>query len=104
MNASSRIEKTTKRRMKAAVRRTVVVRQSWANLLTDHVAGAADGVEKWIGVAPVDLAAQPGHVDVDHVGLRIEVIVPRIFEQHRAGHHLAGILHQILEQAELARL
>ena len=41
---------------------------------------------------------------VDHVGLRIEVIVPDVLQQHGAGHHLAGMLHQIFEQAELARL
>src|SRR6185312_2011224 len=104
MNASSRIENSTNSAMNTAVRRTVVVRQSWANLFTDHVSGAAYGVEERVGVALVDLAAQPGHVDVDHVGLRIEVVVPDIFEQHGAGHHLAGILHQIFEQAELARL
>ena len=44
------------------------------------------------------------NVHVDHVGLRIEVIVPHVLQQHRAGHDLAGMPHQIFEQAELARL
>ena len=41
---------------------------------------------------------------VDDVGLRVEMIVPDIFEQHGAGHHLPGMAHQIFEQAEFARL
>ena len=41
---------------------------------------------------------------VDDVGLRVEVIVPDMRRQHGAGHHLAGVLHQEFEQAELARL
>jgi len=41
---------------------------------------------------------------VDHIGLRIEMIVPDIFQQHGARHHLAGVLHQIFQQAKLARL
>ena len=32
------------------------------------------------------------------------MIVPDIFQQHGARHHLAGMLHQIFEQAKLARL
>src|SRR3569833_1436120 len=87
INASSWIENRTKRRMKTAVRRTVVVRQSWANLFTDHISGAADGVEQRIGVPFVDLAAQARHVHVDDVGLWIEMIIPDIFEQQNAGHN-----------------
>src|SRR3569623_326838 len=98
MKASSRIEKITNRAMNTAVSRTVLVRQSWANLFTDHISGAANGVQEPIGVALVDLAAQAGHVDVDHVGLRVEMVVPDVLEQHGAGHDLAGVLHQIFEQ------
>ena len=72
--------------------------------VTDHVSGAADGVQERLAEALVDLGAQPRDVHVDDVGLRIEVIVPDVLEQHGAGHHLAGVLHQIFEQAELARL
>jgi len=43
-------------------------------------------------------------VHVDHVGLRIEVIIPDIFQKHGAGHHLSGMLHEIFQQPELARL
>ncbi len=41
---------------------------------------------------------------VDDIGLRIEVIVPDILQQHRSGDHLVGMAHQIFEQLELARL
>ena len=41
---------------------------------------------------------------VDDVGLRIEMIIPDVFEQHGARHHLARMLHQIFEQTEFARL
>src|SRR3954452_7349256 len=104
MKVSSRMEKMTNSAMNMKVRRTVVVRQSCAILFTDHVSGAANGVEERVGVALIDLAAQPRHVHVDDVGLGVEVIVPDVFEQHGTGHHLAGVLHQIFEQAELARL
>jgi hypothetical protein len=43
-------------------------------------------------------------VHVDHVGLRIEMIIPNVLQQHGAGHDLAGMPHQIFEQAEFARL
>ncbi len=41
---------------------------------------------------------------VDDVGLRIEVIVPDVLEKHGPGDDLAGMLDQVLEQPELARL
>ncbi len=41
---------------------------------------------------------------VNHVGLGVEVILPDILQQHGARHHLTGMLHQVFEQAELARL
>ena len=52
----------------------------------------------------VDLGAQARDMDVDDIGLRVEVIVPDILEQHGAGHDMAGIAHEIFEQLEFARL
>src|SRR5581483_11510314 len=49
-----------------------------ANAVADHVAGAADGMEQRPIEALVDLGTQPRNMHVDHVGLRIEVIVPDI--------------------------
>src|SRR5690348_8569366 len=100
MNARRMIEKITNRAMNTAVSRTVLVRQSWANLFTDHISGAANGMKQRVGVALVDLGSKPRHVDVDDVGLGIEVIVPDILEQHGARHHLAGVLHEVFEETE----
>ena len=72
--------------------------------VTDHVSGAAHGMQQRLVEALVDLAAQPRDVHVDDVGLRVEVVVPHVLEQHGARHHLAGVLHQVFEQAEFARL
>jgi DNA-binding response OmpR family regulator len=38
---------------------------------------------------------------VDHVRLRIEMIVPDIFEQHGSRHHLPRVFHQIFEQTNV---
>ena len=52
----------------------------------------------------VDLAAKTADVNVDDVGLRIEMVVPHRLEQHGSRHHLPGVAHQVFEDAELARL
>src|SRR5580704_11696902 len=52
----------------------------------------------------IDFPAQTANLYIDHVGLRIKVIVPDRLEQHRAGNHLALVPHQVFEKAELARL
>src|SRR6266702_3888987 len=72
--------------------------------VTDHVPRAADRVQQRPLETLVDLRAQPRNVHVDHVGLRIEMIVPDVLQQHGTRHHLTGMLHQIFEQAEFARL
>ena len=60
----------------------------------------SSGVSKPLSI----LRAQPRDMHVDDIGLRIEMIVPDVLEQHGARHHLAGMSHQIFEQAEFARL
>src|SRR6202051_3641277 len=77
---------------------------SFAVAVTDHISCAAHGVQQWLGKPFVDLRAQPRNVDIDDIGLRVEVVVPDVLEQHRARHHLAGMLHEIFEQAEFTRL
>src|SRR5215469_18258128 len=72
--------------------------------VTDHVSCAAYGLQQRLGETLVDLRAQPRNVHVDDVGLRVEMIVPDVLEQHRAGHDLPGVLHEIFKQAEFARL
>jgi hypothetical protein len=69
-----------------------------------HITGVAHRAHQRALGVELDFLAQLGDVHVDHVGLRVEVVVPDRFEQHRACHHLVGVPHQVLEQLELARL
>ena len=39
-----------------------------------------------------------------HIGLRIEMIVPDIFQKHGTGHDMPGIAHEIFQQLEFAGL
>src|SRR6202030_3855719 len=41
---------------------------------------------------------------INDVGLRIEMIIPDVLQQHGPGHHLAGVFHQIFKQSKLTRL
>ena len=59
--------------------------------------------QRWVEVF-VDFAAQARDVDVNDVGLRVKVVFPHFFEEHGAGDDLAGVAHQVFEQAEFARL
>ena len=43
-------------------------------------------------------------MDVNYIGLRIEMIIPYMFQQHGASDHLARVFHQKLQQSELAGL
>src|SRR5262249_49964910 len=81
-----------------------VVRKSLANAVTDHVSGAANCVQQRHSEALVDLRTQTRDMDVDDVGLRIEMIIPDILKKHGARHDLPRMPHQILEQTKLARL
>src|SRR5271165_2224202 len=88
----------------ASARRKAVARKSLPSAVTNHVSSPANGAQERRVEVTVDFGAQARYMHIDHVGLRIEVIVPDVLEQHRARDHLARILHQIFEQAELARL
>src|SRR6267154_6509814 len=81
----------------ACVRRMLGVR-------TDHIARATNGMQKRSRKALVDLGAQTRDMDVDHVGLRVEMVFPDILQEHGAGDDLSGMAHQIFEKTELARL
>ena len=69
-----------------------------------HVSGTAHGLQQWLIEVLVDFAAQPADVYVDDVGLRIEVIIPYLFQQHGAGDDALGVVHQVFQQAVFARL
>ena len=52
----------------------------------------------------VDFRAQAADVDVDYIRLRVEVITPYLFQQHRAGDHAPGVAHEVFQESELTRL
>src|SRR6266571_9010011 len=54
---------------------------------------AADGVQQGMVEVLVDFLSQPADMHVDHVGLRVEVVVPHVFQEHRPGYDMAGIAH-----------
>jgi hypothetical protein len=61
-------------------------------------------MQQSLGETLINFRPQPRDVHVDDVGLRVEVVIPNIFQQHGAGHHLTRMFHEIFEQAELSRL
>src|SRR5665213_1650791 len=65
-----------------------------------RITGAADGVQHRVLEALVDLGPQAADMNVDHVGLRIEMMIPDFFQKHRACHDMIGIAHEIFEEAE----
>src|SRR5690242_13761040 len=74
------------------------------NIFTQAIADAADGAHQLRAEALVDLGAQAADMRFDYAGLRVEMEIPDILEQHGAGDDAALAAHQIFEQAELLRL
>src|SRR5437867_3008207 len=52
----------------------------------------------------IHFGAQAVDEHVHDVGLRIETVVPHMFQDHGFGHRPTRMAHQILEQGKLARL
>src|SRR6266511_1620779 len=63
--------------------------------VADHVTRTANRMQQRLRNTLINLRAQPRDVHVDDVGLRIEMVIPHVLEQHRAGHDLTGMLHEI---------
>src|SRR5690606_20409076 len=70
--------------------------------LTDRIAGSADRLDQRLAAEPIELLTQPADVLVDDVGLRIEIVVPHVLEQHRARDEAPRVARQVFENAELA--
>src|ERR1700691_2747674 len=70
----------------------------------DRIACVAHRAQQRTVELSIDLLAQFADMHVDHVGLRVDVIISYTLQQHGARHHLAGMPHQVFEQLELARL
>ncbi len=47
--------------------------------IADHVARSANGMQQGGLPLALDLAAQAGHMDINHVGLRVEMVIPHVF-------------------------
>src|ERR1700757_3758410 len=61
------------------------------------IPGTADGMQQRVVEPLVDLLPQAADVNVDHIGLWVEVVVPDVLEQHRSRHDMAGIAHQVFQ-------
>src|SRR5215218_82512 len=48
-----------------------------------------------------ELGPKPAHVDIDHVGARVEVVAPDRRQEPLLGDNLAWTLHELAEQQEL---
>src|SRR5262245_29846778 len=79
------------------------VRNSGRGYLPEDIADPADGLQQLPLEWPIDLVAQAADQHVDNVGLRIEVVLPHVRENHRFRDDLPGVAHQELEQRELTR-
>src|SRR5215472_11208187 len=70
---------------------------------TEAISDAANRVDQRIGLSIVDLAADASDIDVDDVRRRIEMQIPHVLQQHRAGDDLAFVARQIFQKPEFAR-
>src|ERR1700677_3865232 len=89
-----------------SVRGTTLIREktligwAWSAGRLQDVADAADGVDERFA-ARVYLLAQVADVELDHVGLAAEVVVPHAVKDLRLGEHPPGVAHHEPEQLEL---
>src|SRR6266567_434998 len=66
----------------------------------EHVAHAPDGLDQgW--AAGIDLLTQVGDVELDHVRLAAEVVVPYAVKDLCLAEHPPRVAHQVAEQLEL---
>src|SRR3954451_19835443 len=87
----------------ANARRKPTLRASLTSFM-DRVPGAAHGLDQLRLARPVDLGTQTADVGVDDAALGVEMKVPDLLQEHRAGDDAPGMPHQVLEQHELTRL
>ena len=76
---------------------------SWlTGVVDDAVPGAAHGLDRAATERLVDAAPQPAHVDLDDVGVALEILLPDAGEDLVLRDHLSGPPHEELEHLELA--
>src|SRR5436190_14331866 len=61
------------------------------------VAGSAHGFDRGPAERVVDLAPEVADVDLDDVGVAVEVLVPHVLEQVGLAHHDVGVAEEIFE-------
>ena len=70
---------------------------------TDTKPDAADGMDKWIGLPSIDLAADSSDIHIDDIGHGIEMKVPYMLKQHRPRDNLALVADQVFEKLKFSR-
>ena len=67
----------------------------------EPVARPSDGVDRGPSERPVDLATQVADVDLDDVGIAVEVVIPDVAEDLTLRPHLPRVSHEVFENREL---
>src|ERR1700680_4114899 len=70
---------------------------------TETEPDATHGMDQWIPMPRVDLAAEATNIDVDDIGRWIEMQIPDVLQQHGPGNHPADVANQIFKQLSLPR-
>ena len=70
----------------------------------ENIAGAAQGVDEFLIEIAIHFIAQPADQHVHDIGLRIEGVVPNVFENHRLRDDAPRIAQKIFEEGKFARL
>src|ERR1700678_675084 len=67
------------------------------------ISDAADGLNRIDREMGVQMGAQAADMAFDHIGVRVEMNVPDVLQQHLSSHRAVHIAHEIFEQPEFLR-
>src|SRR5260370_25559890 len=85
------------------IRLKVMVFRTWLRRFK-NIPNSTDSWNHFRGEVFVDLVSQPTNQHIHDIRLRIETIVPNVFQDHRFRDHAPGIAHEIFEQSKFACL
>src|SRR3546814_2983091 len=71
--------------------------ETTSSFIPDAISGAPDGMDIFLSIVRVDLFPDSADILIDDIGMRIEIIIPDRFQNHRTGHHSSLVPHQIFE-------
>src|SRR3954468_19664196 len=74
------------------------------SLRAEDIADASQRVDELGRKIAIDFRSQSADEHVDDIGLRVEVIVPDVLQDHGLREHAARVPHQVFEQNELLAL